>query len=118
VIVERPDQVWSTAITYVPLATGFMDLAAVIDGHSRYVLVWRRSHTLDGSFCLDMRDEALSRGRPEVFNTDPGVQFGRRVSEAKRMPWRRGQRGTESVAKEGRFCVQRMGSTSRFISRP
>jgi putative transposase len=71
--VERPDQVWSAASTSVPLARGFMDLAAVIDWFSRYVRAWRRSHTLDGSFCLEMREEALGRGRPEVVNTDPGV---------------------------------------------
>ena len=73
--IERADQVWSTDITYVPLACGFMYLAAVIDWYSRYVLAWRLSNTLDGSFCLDMLEEALGRGRPEVFNTDQGVQF-------------------------------------------
>jgi putative transposase len=75
VSIERPDQVWSTDITYVPLATGFMYLAAVIDWYSRYVIAWRLSNTLDGSFCLGMLEEALGRGRPEVFNTDQGVQF-------------------------------------------
>ena len=73
--IERPDQVWSTDITYVPLAHGFMYLAAIIDWFSRYVLAWRLSNTLDGSFCLEMLEEALGRGRPEVFNTDRGVQF-------------------------------------------
>src|SRR5213082_182914 len=67
--IERPDQVWSADITYVPMARGFMYLAAVIDWYSRYVLAWRLSNTLDGSFCLEMLDEALGRGRPEVFNT-------------------------------------------------
>jgi putative transposase len=75
VSIERPDQVWSTDITYVPLVGGFMYLAAVIDWFSRYVITWRLSNTLDGSFCLEMLDEALSGGRPEVFNTDQGVQF-------------------------------------------
>lgn len=75
VTINRVDQVWSTDITYIPLAQGFMYLAAVIDWYSRYVLAWRLSNTLDGSFCLDMLEEALSRGRPEVFNTDQGVQF-------------------------------------------
>jgi putative transposase len=75
VAIERPDQVWSTDITYVPLARGFMCLAAVIDWYSRYVLAWRLSNTLDGAFCLEMLDEALGRGRPEIFNTDQGVQF-------------------------------------------
>jgi len=75
VSIERPDQVWSTDITYVPLARGFMYLAAIIDWYSRCVLAWRLSNTLDGSFCVDMLEETLSRGKPEVFNTDQGVQF-------------------------------------------
>src|SRR5262249_3877949 len=73
--IERPDPVWSTDITYVPLARGFMYLAAILDWFSRYVIAWRLSNTLDGSFCLEMLEEALSRGRPEVFNTDQGVRF-------------------------------------------
>jgi putative transposase len=73
--IERSDQVWSTDITYVPMTSGFMYLAAVIDWFSRYVIAWRLSNTLDGSFCLEMLDEALRGGRPEVFNTDQGVQF-------------------------------------------
>jgi putative transposase len=73
--VERANQVWSTDITYVPMTSGFMSLAAVIDWFSRYVIAWRLSNTLDGSFCLEMLDEALRAGTPEVFNTDQGVQF-------------------------------------------
>jgi putative transposase len=73
--VVRPDQVWSTDITYVPMASGFMYLAAVIDWFSRYVITWKLSNTLDGSFCLEMLEEALRGGRPETFNTDQGVQF-------------------------------------------
>ncbi len=75
VVVERPDQVWAADITYVPLVTGFMYLAAVIDWYSRYVIAWRLSNTLDGSFCLELLEEALATGTPEVFNTDQGVQF-------------------------------------------
>jgi putative transposase len=75
VSIERVDQVWSTDITYVPLPQGFMYLAAVIDWYSRYVVSWRLSNTLEGSFCLEMLEEALGRGRPEVFNTDQGAQF-------------------------------------------
>jgi putative transposase len=75
VSIERADQVWSTDITYIPLARGFMYLAAVIDWYSRYVVSWRLSNTLEGTFCLEMLDEALQRGRPEVFNTDQGAQF-------------------------------------------
>jgi putative transposase len=73
--ITRPDQVWSTDITYVPLPGGFMYLAAIIDWYSRYVISWRLSNTLDGSFCQEMLEEALGQGKPEVFNTDQGVQF-------------------------------------------
>jgi len=73
--IERPDQVWSADITYVPMPSGFMYLAAVIDWYSRYVITWRLSNTLDGAFCTEMLEEALRSGCPEVFNTDQGVQF-------------------------------------------
>jgi putative transposase len=75
VAITRPDQVWSTDITYLPLRHGFMYLAAVLDWHSRYVLSWRLSNTLDGSFCVLALEAALARGRPEIFNTDQGSQF-------------------------------------------
>ena len=75
VTIERTDQVWSTDITYIPLLHGFMYLTAVMDWHSRYVLSWRLSNTLDVEFCLEALEEALSRGCPEVFNSDQGVQF-------------------------------------------
>jgi putative transposase len=75
VSIARADQVWSTDITYIPMPRGFTYLAAVIDWDSRYVGAWRLSNTLEGTFCLEMLDEALSRGRPEVFNTDQGAQF-------------------------------------------
>jgi putative transposase len=75
VTIARPDQVWSTDITYVPMVAGFMYLAAVIDWYSRYVIAWRLSNTLDGSFCVDLLEEALAQGRPAVFNTDQGAQF-------------------------------------------
>ena len=73
--IERVNQVWSADITYVPMPKGFMYLAAIIDWYSRYVVAWRLSNTLDGLFCQEMLDEALGRGRPEIFNTDQGVQF-------------------------------------------
>jgi putative transposase len=73
--VVRPDQVWSTDITYVGLPGGFVYLTAVIDWHSRFVLSWELSNTLDGSFCLEALEAALAKGKPEVFNTDQGVQF-------------------------------------------
>jgi putative transposase len=74
-VLTRADEVWSSDITYVPMRHGFMYLTAVIDWFSRYVLSWRLSNTLDGGFCLEALDEALSRGKPEVFNTDQGSQF-------------------------------------------
>jgi putative transposase len=73
--IERVGQVWSADITYVPLMAGFMYLVATLDWHSRYVLGWRLSNTLDGSFCQEMLEEVLAQGRPEVFNTDQGAQF-------------------------------------------
>jgi putative transposase len=75
VSIERSNQVWSTDITYIPMPMGFMYLTAVIDWHSRYVLSWRLSNTLEADFCLEALDEALSRGRPEIFNTDQGSQY-------------------------------------------
>jgi len=72
----RVNQVWSADITYVPLAQGFLYLVAVIDWHSRAVLSWQLSNTLDGEFCLEALEQALgSRQKPEIFNTDQGVQF-------------------------------------------
>ena len=73
--ITRPDQVWSTDITYVPLRRGFMYLVAILDWHSRYVLSWRLSNSLESCFCLEALEEALTVGRPEIFNTDQGSQF-------------------------------------------
>jgi len=75
VAVTRPNQVWSTDITYVPLRCGFLYLTAIMDWYSRYVLAWRLSNSLDVDFCLEALEEALGRGRPEIFNSDQGVQF-------------------------------------------
>jgi putative transposase len=76
VAVTRPNQVWSTDITYIRLAQGFVYLVAVIDWYSRRVLSWRISNTLDTAFCVDCLKEALQRyGNPEIFNTDQGCQF-------------------------------------------
>ena len=73
--VVRPDQVWATDITYVPMRRGFLYLVAIMDWYSRYVLAWRLSNTLDGTFCQETLGDALSRGRPEIFNSDQGSQF-------------------------------------------
>lgn len=75
VAIERPNQVWSTDITYIPLTQGFMYLVAILDWFSRYVVAWQLSNTLDGRFCLDALQSALQRKRPEIFNTDQGAQF-------------------------------------------
>ena len=73
--IRRKDQVWSTDITYVPLQRGFMYLVAVMDWHTRYVLAWRLSNTLEGYFCIEALDESLSISTPEIFNSDQGSQF-------------------------------------------
>jgi putative transposase len=76
VSITRPNQVWATDITYVPMARGFMYLAAIIDWYSRKVLSWRVSNTLDSRFCIEALEEAIERyGCPEVFNTDQGAQY-------------------------------------------
>src|ERR1700759_1239207 len=73
---ERPNQVWAMDITYIPMARGFVYLAAVVDWFSRRVLAWRLSITLKVDFCIEAVEEALVRyGTPEIFNTDQGSQF-------------------------------------------
>lgn len=72
-VVDRPNQVWAMDINYIPMARGFVYLAAVVDWFSRRVLAWRLSITLETEFCLDAVHEALAcHGKPEIFNTDPG----------------------------------------------
>ncbi len=74
--VTRPNQVWASDITYVPMARGFVYLVAIVDWFSRKVLAWRLSITLSADFCVEALEEALARhGNPEVFNTDQGSQF-------------------------------------------
>ena len=87
--ITHPNQVWAMDITYIPMARGFVYLAAVVDWFSRRVLAWRLSITMDVSFCIDALEEALSRNeKPDIFNTDQGSQF---TSEA----------FTERLKKEG-----------------
>jgi putative transposase len=75
-VIDRPNQVWATDITYIPMRRGFVYLVAVLDWYSRRVLSWRVSNTLTTDFCLDAVREAIARhGRPEIFNTDQGSQF-------------------------------------------
>jgi putative transposase len=75
VTVDRPDQVWSTDITYIRMAQGFVYLVAVMDWYSRFVLSWSLSLTMEIDFCMEALRSALRRGRPEIFNSDQGVQF-------------------------------------------
>ena len=75
-LIERANQVWATDICYIPMAKGFMYLVAIMDWHSRRVLSWRVSNTLDTDFCVEALEEALQRfGAPQIFNTDQGSQF-------------------------------------------
>jgi putative transposase len=75
-VIDRPNQVWATDITFIPMARGFVYLVAIMDWYSRKVLSWRVSNTLDASFCVDALEEALDQyGTPEIFNTDQGSQF-------------------------------------------
>lgn len=79
VAITRPNQVWSTDITYIPITGGFMYLVAVIDWYSRYILSWELSNTLDGAFCQEALKQALKKGTPDIFNTDQGSQFTARA---------------------------------------
>jgi len=73
--ITRPNQVWATDITYIPMAHGFLYLVAIIDWYSRYVLSWRLSNTLDADFCIEALEEVLTKGKTDIFNTDQGSQF-------------------------------------------
>jgi len=75
VAIERPNQVWSTDITYVPMQGGFLYLVAVMDWFSRYVLSWELSNTMETGFCLAALESALRWGQPEIWNSDQGAQF-------------------------------------------
>jgi len=75
VVITHPNLVWSTDITSIPMPRGFMYLTAIIDWYSRYVITWELSNSLDGYFCRTALNRALAQAKPEVFNTDQGVQF-------------------------------------------
>jgi len=74
-VITHPDQVWAADITYIRLVHGYLYLVVVLDWASRYVLAWETSNTLDADFCVVALRRALERRRPEIFNTDQGVQF-------------------------------------------
>jgi putative transposase len=75
IVITRPTMVWASDITYIRLRQGFVYLVAIIDWFSRYVLSWRLSNSLEGYFCREALEEALTIGRPDIFNTDQGSQF-------------------------------------------
>lgn len=73
--IERPNQVWSTDITYIPMRLGFLYLVAVMDWYSRFVLSWELSNTMETAFCLAAQQQAFRFGQPEIWNSDQGPQF-------------------------------------------
>ena len=84
--ITRPNQVWAADITYLPMARGFLYLVAVMDWHSRYVLAWWVSNTMEAGFCAEALKEALGQGQPEVFNTDQSLPL-RRQGAASSPAW-------------------------------
>jgi putative transposase len=79
VAISQVNQVWSADITYIPMSRGFMYLVAILDWHSRYVVAWRLSNSLDSDFCVEALQAALALGQPQIFNTDQGCQFTSRA---------------------------------------
>ncbi len=73
--VGKPDQVWASDITYIPMKKGFLYLVAIIDWHSKFVVGWRLSNSMDVSFCIEALEDSFSYGTPSIFNTDQGAQF-------------------------------------------
>lgn len=74
-IIDRPNQVWATDITYIRVGDGYLYLTAIMDWYTRFVLSWRLSNTLDVGFCLEALEDALGIGKPEIFNSDQGSQY-------------------------------------------
>ena len=75
-VIDRPNQVWATDVTYIPMARGFVYLVAVMDWYSRKVLSWRVSNSMTADFCVEALEEAIAKyGAPQIFNTDQGSQF-------------------------------------------
>ena len=72
--VTRPNQVWAADITYIPMSRGFLYLIIIMDWYSRYVLSWQLSNIMEADFCIEALEEALKRGRPDIFNTEQGSQ--------------------------------------------
>ena len=112
--VTRPNLVWAADITYLPMARGFLYLAAIMDWHCRYVVAWRLSNTLEAGFCAEALAEALARGRPEVFNTGQGSQFSsREVHPGPSGPSSEDQHGREGPV-QGNIFVERLWRTVKY----
>jgi putative transposase len=110
VAMSRPNQVWSTDITYVRMSKGFMSLVAIIDWWSRSGLAWQLSHTLDVAFCLEALDMARVQGCPEMFNTDQGVQFTSLAFTS------RLERAGVAISMDGRGrALDNIGSSGSFV---
>jgi len=75
VSITRPDQVWSSDITYIPMSRGFLYLVAIMDWYSRFVLSWQLSNSLETAFCIEALQDAFRYGQPEIFNSDQGCQY-------------------------------------------
>lgn len=73
--INKPNMVWSTDITYIPMKHGFLYLSAIIDWYSRYIIAWEISNSLDVSFCTEILEKALEKNKPDIFNTDQGSQY-------------------------------------------
>ena len=73
--INKPNMVWSTDITYIPMKHGFLYLSAIIDWYSRYIVAWEISNSLDVSFCVETLEKALEKNKPQIFNTDQGSQY-------------------------------------------
>ena len=73
--INKPNMVWSTDITYIPMKQGFLYLSAIIDWYSRYIVAWEISNSLDVSFCVETLEKALKKNKPQIFNTDQGSQY-------------------------------------------
>ena len=114
-MIERPNQVWSTDLTYLPMAHGFMYLMAILDVASRKVLAWRLSNTMTVHFCVEALEEGMAKyGTPEIFNTDQGSQFTSEdwitPSEGRRRRDQHGWQGTMD-----RQCLYRAAVAQREI---
>ena len=114
VVIHRPNQVWSTDLTYIRLSKGFVYLVAVLDWFSRYVLSWELSNSQDVFFCLTALEKALCFGKPDIFNSDQGSQF---TSEAFT---RRLKRAEIAISRDGRgrvfdnIFVERLWRTVKY----